>query len=104
MVLVSLFVGIIIASMELLKEGIKEENEVWIKVKEMQKVHKLSDTTVDNLLEIFDLIDIAANGKLTLSELKPVLELVSVTQTDQFSLFMMVDDDSSGQIDFAEFI
>eukprot|EP00602_Paraphysomonas_sp_CaronLab_P008781 CAMPEP_0185029542 /NCGR_PEP_ID=MMETSP1103-20130426/15903_1 /TAXON_ID=36769 /ORGANISM="Paraphysomonas bandaiensis, Strain Caron Lab Isolate" /LENGTH=970 /DNA_ID=CAMNT_0027564335 /DNA_START=184 /DNA_END=3096 /DNA_ORIENTATION=+ len=104
MVLVSLFVGIIIASMELLKEGIKEENEVWIKVKEMQKVHKLSDTTVDNLLEIFDLIDVAANGKLTLSELKPVLELVSVTQTDQFSLFMMVDDDSSGQIDFAEFI
>jgi hypothetical protein len=33
-----------------------------------------------------------------------VLELVSVTQTDQFSLFMMVDKDSSGQIDFAEFI
>lgn len=42
--------------------------------------------------------------RLQLPELKPVLELVSVTQTDQFSLFMMVDKDSSGQIDFAEFI
>ena len=37
LVLLSLFVGIIITSMELLKEGIKEENEVWDKVKIQQK-------------------------------------------------------------------
>ena len=67
MVLVSLFVGIIITSMELLKEGIKEEEEVWEKVREMQKEFNLRDTTVDNLLEIFDLIDIGENGKLTVS-------------------------------------
>lgn len=65
MVLVSLFVGIIITSMELLKEGIKEESEVWEKVREMQKEFNMRDTTVDNLLEIFDLIDIGKNGKLT---------------------------------------
>jgi hypothetical protein len=65
MVLVSLFVGIIITSMELLKEGIKEEEEVWAKVKAMQKDFNLRDTTIDNLLEIFDMIDIGENGKLT---------------------------------------
>jgi len=104
MVLMSLFVGIIITSMDLLKEGIKEEKEVWEKVKKNQKEHNIRDTTIDNLLEIFDLIDIGQNGKLTMTELKPVLEIVSVEETDQFSLFMMVDRDSSGQIDFAEFL
>lgn len=65
MVLISLFVGIIITSMELLKEGIKEEKEVWSKVKIKQKQYNMRDATINNLLEIFDLIDIAENGKLT---------------------------------------
>ncbi|CAE7656312.1 CACNA1F [Symbiodinium microadriaticum] len=67
MVLLSLFVGIIITSMELLKEGIKEEKEVWAKVRIKQKQYNMRDTTINNLLEIFDLIDIGQNGKLTVS-------------------------------------
>jgi phage pi2 protein 07 len=67
MVLLSLFVGIIITSMELLKEGIKEEKEVWTKVKVKQKQYNMRDATINNLLEIFDLIDIGENGKLTVS-------------------------------------
>eukprot|EP00602_Paraphysomonas_sp_CaronLab_P009300 CAMPEP_0185036728 /NCGR_PEP_ID=MMETSP1103-20130426/30092_1 /TAXON_ID=36769 /ORGANISM="Paraphysomonas bandaiensis, Strain Caron Lab Isolate" /LENGTH=800 /DNA_ID=CAMNT_0027574367 /DNA_START=1013 /DNA_END=3415 /DNA_ORIENTATION=- len=104
MVLLSLFVGIIITSMELLKEGIKEEKEVWAKVKVKQKQYNMRDTTIKNLLEIFDLIDVGENGKLTLNELKPVLEIVALSESNQFSLFMMVDNDSSGQIDFSEFL
>jgi hypothetical protein len=65
MVLLSLFVGIIITSMELLKEGIKEEKEVWGKVKVKQKQYNMREATIKNLLEIFDLIDIGENGKLT---------------------------------------
>jgi hypothetical protein len=69
MVLLSLFVGIIITSMELLKEGIKEEKEVWAKVRVKQKQYNMRDTTINNLLEIFDLIDIGQNGKLTVREI-----------------------------------
>jgi hypothetical protein len=66
-VLISLFVGVIITSMELLREGIQEENEVWRKVKLMQKSHTLNDASIDNLLEIFNLVDTGQNGKLTVS-------------------------------------
>lgn len=104
MVLLSLFVGIIITSMELLKEGIKEENEVWEKVKVQQKRYNMRDATINNLLEIFDLIDVGKNGKLTLLELKPIFDIITITEASQFSLFMMVDTDNSGQIDFSEFL
>ena len=103
-VLLSLFVGIIITSMELLRESIKEEDEVWEKVRGNQEAYNWNNSMVENLLEIFNSMDIEQNGKLTLNELKPILKIVHVTETDQFSLFMKVDKDSSGQIDFAEFI
>mmetsp|Transcript_8029 Transcript_8029/g.13615 ORF Transcript_8029/g.13615 Transcript_8029/m.13615 type:complete len:1010 (-) Transcript_8029:710-3739(-) len=103
-VLISLFVGIIITSMELLRDSIKEEDEVWEKVRENQMEYNWKDSMVENLLEIFNSMDIEQNGKLTLNELKPILKIVHVTETDQFSLFMKVDKDSSGQIDFAEFL
>lgn len=103
MVLLSLFVGVIITSMELLKEGLKEEREVLAKVKQLQYKYDISDTSVEHLLEIFDMIDVGSNGKLTLDELKPVLEVVSVTPVQQFEMFVQVDSDRSGQIDFSEF-
>ena len=103
-VLISLFVGIIITSMELLRDSIKEEDEVWEKVRENQEEYSWKDSMVENLLEIFNSMDIEENGKLTLNELKPILQIVHVTEADQFSLFMKVDKDSSGQIDFAEFL
>ena len=103
-VLISLFVGIIITSMELLRDSIKEEDEVWEKVRENQEEYNWKDSMVENLLEIFNSMDIEQNGKLTLNELKPILKIIHVTETDQFSLFMKVDKDSSGQIDFAEFL
>ena len=64
----------------------------------------MRDAMVNNLLEIFDLIDVGKNGKLTLLELKPIFEVISITEASQFSLYMMVDTDNSGQIDFSEFI
>ena len=103
MVLLSLFVGVIITSMELLKEGLKEEREVLRKVRQIQRQYDISDSSVEHLLEIFDMIDVGSNGKLTLDELKPVLEIVSVTPVQQFEMFVQVDTDRSGQIDFSEF-
>ena len=64
MVLISLFVGVIISAMELLKDYIKEEKSVWNKVNKLQKRFNYSNADISNLLEIFDLIDASANGKL----------------------------------------
>lgn len=85
MVLISLFVGIIITSMELLKEGIKEEKEVWSKVKVKQKQYNMRDATINNLLEIFDLIDIAENGKLTVSF---IILFILFSFINYFNLFL----------------
>jgi hypothetical protein len=86
-VLISLFVGVIITSMELLREGVAEENEVWRKVKLLQnkakdvgeaggavsesQFHSLDDASIDNLLEIFNLVDTGHNGKLTVHPFPP---------------------------------
>ena len=67
MVLVSLFVGIIITSMELLKEGMKEEDAMWAKVRERQKRYKLDDADIDNMLEVFDTVDKNSVAQLTVS-------------------------------------
>jgi hypothetical protein len=105
MVLLSLFIGIIIASMEIIKLGIKEEDLIWKKVADVQATRKyMTSATISNLLEIFDLIDIGANGVLTMIELKPVLELVSKSESVQYTIFMKVDQDYSGSVDFAEFL
>ena len=64
LILISLFVGIIIAAMDLLKDDIKVEKEVWRKVAGLQAKYKYGQAAVASLLEIFDLIDSNSNGKL----------------------------------------
>lgn len=104
MVLVALFVGVIITSMELLQLSIREEAEMLTKVAAKQLEFGVSDTAAHTLLEIFDMIDVCANGRLTLHELKPILGMVSLKESQQYELFHKIDEDMSGKIDFAEFV
>jgi len=67
MVLINLFVGVIITSMELLKASYKEEANVWVKIKATQRQCHISDSTVGVLLNVFELLDVAGKGKLTVS-------------------------------------
>jgi hypothetical protein len=43
MVLLSLFVGIIIASMEIIKQNIQDEDEIWSKVEIVKKKERILD-------------------------------------------------------------
>ena len=104
MVLVALFVGVIITSMELLQLSIREEAEMLTKVAAKQAEFGITDTCAHTLLEIFDMIDVCANGRLTLHELKPILGMVSLKESQQYELFHKIDEDMSGKIDFAEFV
>ena len=75
MILLSLFVGIIIAAMDLLKSSVKEEKEVWARAMQIQQKYKYGDAAISSLLEMFDMIDTSSNGKLK------VIELVSLQCT-----------------------
>lgn len=70
MVLISLLVGVIIASMELLKEGLNEENEIWDNVNKVKKMYQIEDTSIDKLLELFEKIDVECNGSLSFEQIQ----------------------------------
>ena len=59
---------------------------------------------ISRLLEIFDVLDYRTNGPLTFTEMTPMLRLISTREQMQLKIFALVDQDKSGQIDFAEFL
>lgn len=68
MVLVSLFSGVIITSMDLLRDSSKAEAKVMNQAKRMQRLYFYDDQSFDNLLEIFEIIDTDSNGFLSVSQ------------------------------------
>ena len=103
MILFNLLIAIIIASMEMLKESMIHEKFMWEKVNRKSEEYNLSRAYVHDLLKLFDMLDIELNGKLSLREINPILELVSGSQETQLRIFHEVDRDGSGAVDFAEF-
>lgn len=103
MVLVSLLIGVIITSMELLKQSINDENDMWKKVRSIQHRYKFSNVTLSLLLELFEKLDHNKNSTLSFDELKPIMDVVNMPSSDQFAFYVLVDTDHSGQIDFGEF-
>lgn len=82
MILHSLFVGIIISARELLKDSVFREAKMWKLI--YLRVHKygLQNSTLMNLLEIFNACDVEKNGLLSVSTVLVVIPLV-----DLFFLF-----------------
>lgn len=108
MVIISLLVGIIITCMELLRQSVIEENNMWEKVKIVQKTYEKDEFTMNLLLELFNsvdkLVDKELNGSMTFNEMTAILDLADLdSDVNQHEFFMKVDIDGSGQIDFAEF-
>jgi hypothetical protein len=65
MVLVNLFVGVIITSMELLKEGVRQEERIWELARSRQRLHLMKDTSLGSILEIFEMADATESATLT---------------------------------------
>lgn len=68
MILVSLFVGIIITSMELLKDSIAAETAMRIKIRQKQKHYNMDDFAVNSMLEIYEILDRNSTSVLTVSQ------------------------------------
>ena len=51
--------------MDMLKEGVKNEKKMLIKVNDAKMNYNINDSAIAILLEVFDKIDNGSNGKLT---------------------------------------
>ena len=69
----------------------------------IKKRYFIEDHTIELLLQLFEKVDKSGNGVLTFSELQPVMNVVAMSESNQFEFFMRVDTDGSGLIDFGEF-
>jgi voltage-gated sodium channel len=103
MILNSLFVGMIITSMELLKESLVDENDQWRKVSAVKSRYSISSPTLDLILELFETLDTSHQASLSFEDMKPIMEIVNMPSADQYAFFVLVDTDHSGRLDFAEF-
>lgn len=102
-VLSSLLVGVIITSMELLREGIKEEEDIWAKVNRIMKRYKTDQQTIDLLLELFEGADSKKEGIVTYEALETMVGSVGIEEAEVFAYYVRVDQDKNGQLDFSEF-
>lgn len=103
MVLISLLVGVIITSMELLREDVLEAEGIWKEVDVVKSAFELSDVAVKMMLALFEKIDDNGDSTISFVELQPLMFAVDIPEQDQLEFFGHVDRDDSGQIDFAEF-
>ena len=103
MVLANLMVGVIISSMELLREGFKEETTVWENVRRIQTAYDIKAENIHRMLDLWEMLDKGSNGFLTFEETQPVMDLVNLKTVKQFELYMKSDMNKNGQINFHEF-
>ena len=102
-VLSSLLVGVIITSMELLREGILEEADIWAKVGKIQKRYNVEQSSIDLLLELFESSDEKRDGIVTYESLETMMSTMGIEEDNLFAYYVKVDEDKNGQLDFAEF-
>jgi hypothetical protein len=67
MVLVSLFTGVIITAMDLLRATANAERKVLEQAGKMQEKYGYDDQSFYNLLEIFEILDTDDNGSISVS-------------------------------------
>ena len=92
MVLVALFIGVIITSMELLHNSIEEESVMLKKVGLKQAEYQMSDGQIATLLEVFEMVDLCLNAKLTVCAMyKHTCICIYIYTLDHLTNFEMRD-------------
>jgi voltage-gated sodium channel len=106
LVFLTLFIGAVCSAMDESTKNFKEEKELEENVAEVQEREGLTDASVAQYRKAFALLDLDNGGTIEEDELRMGLEAIGKTPTDEELADMMreVDEDESGEIDFAEFL
>ena len=106
LVLMTLFIGVVTTSMEEASADQQERAEVMERVREFQSKEGLDDEQIDLYETVFHMLDLDGGGTIEEEELRIGLQSIGKNPTDDELKEMMlsVDEDGSGEIDFAEFV
>jgi len=106
LVLLTLFIGVVTTSMEEAQNEMKEEENADKKVSETVQKLDIEEHHVLMYKKVFEMLDDDGSGCVEEMELKLGLEVVGFSKTDVEIKEMLskVDEDGSGEIDFAEFL
>jgi hypothetical protein len=103
-IMITALIGLIMSAMENLMEIKNSEAEIWEDVAEVAEAYEIAECAIPWLLELFEKLDLDANAHLTIVQLQPLLRAVDIyDEQEQFTIFVKVDRDGSGQIEFPEF-
>jgi len=106
MVLLTTFLGVVVTSMDKASSAQRSEARLAEQMKELSEKKGMSIASLKILKGAFKLIDIDDGGDIDAEEVFPLLTaLCPAATSDQLAnLFLAVDSDSSGAIEFDEFV
>jgi len=106
LVLLTLFIGIVMTSMEESCQKMKFQQQVKERVGELQSMYKLTNAVLNMYRDVFNHLDIDGGGTIEKEEFIIGLRAIGkdFTEEEVLDIFEQVDEDRSGEIDFGEFI
>jgi len=106
MVLLTTFLGVVVTSMDKASSAQRSEARLAEQMKDLSEKKGMSIASLKILKGAFKLIDIDDGGDIDVDEVFPLLTaLCPAATSDQLAnLFLAVDSDSSGAIEFDEFV
>lgn len=102
-ILLSLLVGMILSSLEMLRQEILETKTVLKKANPIIEQHDFSDEEVEKLKELFFALDFSEKGYVVFTDLFELFIILETPEEKQSYFFRKADLDSNGRVDFAEF-
>jgi Ca2+-binding EF-hand superfamily protein len=106
LVLLTLFIGVVTTSMEEATEEMKSEQAVIKQVELIKAQRNVDSATIELYRTVFNMLDLDGGGSIGEDELCMGLESVGKQPNDDELREMLakVDEDNTGEIDFAEFV
>jgi hypothetical protein len=105
-VLLSLFIGVVTATMEEAADKMKLSQEIEARVRRVQAVKKVPSSTIDHYREVYRKLDVDRRGAVEVTELRIAIMVAGQDVGDEElnALFGLMDANGNGHIDFAEFL
>ena len=105
-VLLSLFIGVVTATMEEAADKMRLSQEIETRVSRVQRVKKVPSSTIDHYRNVYTKLDVDRRGAVEVSELRIAILVAGqdVKEEELNTLFGLMDANGNGHIDFAEFL